>query len=208
MPTLVVRAGPSLPEGTARPAADWGRYTLSGEIARGGMGIVLRGHDGRLNRELAVKVLHPQLRDAPSVVRRFTDEAQIGGRLQHPGVVPVYDLGILPDGRLFFAMKLVEGRTLSALLKERPVLSHDLPRFLKVFEQVCQTMAYAHSRGVLHRDLKPANVMVGAFGEVQVMDWGLAKVLASGGLSAPLSPRGRGVKDVPHAARNRRKPGP
>jgi serine/threonine-protein kinase len=148
------------------------------------MGVVLRGHDACLNRELAVKVLHPQLRDAPAIVRRFTDEAQIGGRLQHPGVVPVYDLGILPDGCLFFAMKLVEGRTLSDLLKERPVLTHDLPRFLKVFEQVCQTMAYAHSRRVLHRDLKPANVMVGAFGEVQLMDWGLAKVLASGETSS------------------------
>jgi serine/threonine-protein kinase len=141
------------------------------------MGVVLRGHDGRLNRELAVKVLHPQLRDATAVVRRFTDEAQIAGQLQHPGIVPVHDLGVLPDGRPFFTMKLVKGRTLADLLAERPDPAHDRPRFLKVFEQVCQTMAYAHSRHVIHRDLKPSNVMVGAFGEVLVMDWGIAKVL-------------------------------
>src|SRR5204862_5099778 len=85
--------------------------------------------------------------------------------------------GTLPDGRPFFAMKLIRGRTLAELLKERPSPAHDLPRFLHVFEQVCQTVAYAHSQGVIHRDLKPGNVMVGAFGEVQVMDWGLAKVL-------------------------------
>src|SRR5262249_43788950 len=99
--------------------------------------------------------------------------------LQHPGIPPVHDRGELPDGRPFFAMKLIQGHTLADLLKERPTLAHDLPRFLAVFEHLCQTVAYAHSRGILHRDLKPANVMVGPFGEVQVMDWGLAKVLGS-----------------------------
>ena len=167
-----------LPGPCAEAVPEWaGRYSLYGEIARGGMGAVLHAHDDRLNRELAVKVLHPAYRDSAAVVRRFTDEAQIGGQLQHPGIVPVYDLGLLADGRPFFAMKLVKGRTLADLLRERPDPTHDLPRFLKVFEQVCQTVAYAHSRHVLHRDLKPANIMVGAFGEVQVMDWGIAKVL-------------------------------
>ena len=161
-----------------------GRYTLYGEIARGGMGAVLRAHDDCLNRELAVKVLHSAYRDTATVVRRFTDEAHIGGQLQHPGIVPVYDLGTLPDGRPFFAMKLVKGRTLAELLRERPDPAHERPRFLKIFEQICQTIAYAHSRRVLHRDLKPANVMVGAFGEVQVMDWGIAKVLGK----EPLKP--------------------
>ena len=83
----------------------------------------------------------------------------------------------MPDGRPYFTMKLIKGRTLAALLAERKDLAADRPRFLAVFEQVCQTLAYAHARGVIHRDLKPSNIMVGAYGEVQVMDWGLAKVL-------------------------------
>jgi serine/threonine protein kinase len=112
-------------------------------------------------------------------VQRFLEEARIGARLQHPGIVPVYDRGEFPDRRPFFTMKLVQGRTLAELLKERKQPDHDQARFLGIFEQIAQTMAYAHANGVIHRDLKPANVMVGAFGEVQVMDWGLAKVLAA-----------------------------
>jgi serine/threonine-protein kinase len=101
--------------------------------------------------------------------------------LQHPGIAPIHRLGWLPDGRPYFSMKLIQGRTLADLLRERADAADDLPRFLGLFAQVCQTVVYAHSRGILHRDLKPPNVMVGAFGEVQVMDWGLAKVLARGG---------------------------
>jgi eukaryotic-like serine/threonine-protein kinase len=99
--------------------------------------------------------------------------------LQHPAIPPVHDLGTLPDGRPFLAMKLIKGQTLDALLKARPDPSVDRGRFVAAFEQVCQAVAYAHAHGVIHRDLKPANVMVGNFGEVQVMDWGLAKVLGS-----------------------------
>ncbi len=138
---------------------------------------MLRGHDPAQKRDLALKVLLDEFAGLPDVVQRFREEAQIGGQLQHPGVVPVYELGLFDDGRPFFTMKLVKGVTLAALLRERPDPGHDRPRFLKVFEQVCQTVAYAHSKRVVHRDLKPGNVMVGAFGEVQVMDWGLAKVL-------------------------------
>ena len=158
-----------------------GRYQFLGEIARGGMGAVLKGRDTDLGRDLAVKVLLEQHRDNPDLVRRFVEEAQIGGQLQHPGIVPVYELGTFPDRRPFFMMKLVKGRTLAALLEARRDPADDRPRMLGVFEQVCQTVAYAHARGVIHRDLKPSNVMVGSFGEVQVMDWGLAKVLAAGG---------------------------
>src|SRR5262249_40937307 len=111
------------------------------------------------------------------LLRRFVEEAQVGGQLQHPGIVPVYDVGRLDDGRPFIAMKLIHGRTLAALLAERADPKQDLPRLVGVFAQVCQTLAYAHSKGIIHRDLKPGNIMVGAFGEVQVMDWGLAKVL-------------------------------
>jgi serine/threonine-protein kinase len=152
------------------------RYQLFGEIARGGMGAVLRGRDVDLGRDLAVKVLLQKHAHRPEVVRRFVEEAQIGGQLQHPGVVPVYDIGRF--GELpFFTMKLVKGKTLSALLSDRTDPSVDRPRFLTIALQVAQALAYAHAHGVIHRDLKPANIMVGAFGEVQVMDWGLAKVL-------------------------------
>jgi serine/threonine-protein kinase len=149
------------------------------------MGAVLRGHDPELGRDLAVKVLLPDHQHDPVMVSRFTEEAQIGGQLQHPGVVPVYEVGRSSDQRPYFTMKLIRGRTLATLLKERAGPADDLPRLLQVFEQVCQTLAYAHSRGVIHRDLKPSNVMVGAFGEVQVMDWGLAKVLGGEGGERP-----------------------
>jgi serine/threonine-protein kinase len=156
-----------------------GRYHLEGEIAHGGVGIVLRAHDSAFQRSLAVKVLLAKHRGKPDVARRFLEEAQVMGQLQHPGIPPVYDLGELPDGRPYFALKLIKGRTLAALLQDRQHPADDLPHFLTIFGQVCQTIAYAHSRGILHRDLKPSNIMVGAFGEVQVMDWGLAKVLGS-----------------------------
>jgi tetratricopeptide (TPR) repeat protein len=146
------------------------------------MGAVLRGRDVDLGRDLAIKVLLEKHADRPEVARRFIEEAQIGGQLQHPGVVPVYDIGRFGE-RPFFTMKLVKGQTLQALLAERADAGADRPRFLAIALQVSQTLAYAHARGVIHRDLKPANVMVGAFGEVQVMDWGLAKVLAEGGVA-------------------------
>ncbi len=141
------------------------------------MGSVHRARDPELGRTLALKILLEDHQYNPEILRRFLEEARIAGQLQHPGVVPVHDIGRLSDDRPYFAMKLVEGRTLAALLAERKSPAEELQRFLLVFEQVCQTMAYAHSRGVIHRDLKPANIMVGAFGEVQVMDWGLAKLL-------------------------------
>ena len=147
------------------------------------MGAIFQGRDLELGRDLAVKVIREEHRDHPEMVRRFVEEAQIGGQLQHPGIVPVHELGRLPDGRMFIAMKLVRGRTLSALLVARRGPGDDRTRFLSIFERVCQTMAYAHARGVVHRDMKPSNIMVGAFGEVQVMDWGLAKVLDQGGVA-------------------------
>ncbi len=159
------------------------RYQLQGEIARGGMGAILKGRDTDLGRDLAIKVLLDSHKDKPEVVQRFIEEAQIGGQLQHPGIAPVYELGQFADRRPFFSMKLVKGETLSKLLANRAEPSVDRAKLVGIFEQVCQTVAYAHSRGVIHRDLKPANIMVGAFGEVQVMDWGLAKVLSSGGVA-------------------------
>jgi serine/threonine-protein kinase len=153
-------------------------YVLSGDrLGSGGMGVVWLGRDTRLNRAAAVKVMRHRLCGQPHVERRFVEEAQVASQLAHPAIPPVYELGTLPDGRPYFAMKVVKGRTLTDLLNERPGPAADRARLLTVFEQVCQGVAHAHSKGVIHRDLKPANVMVGAFGEVQVMDWGLAKVL-------------------------------
>jgi tetratricopeptide (TPR) repeat protein len=155
------------------------RYLLGEEIARGGMGVVYRATDTVLSREVAVKVLHEKYAPDSGTARRFADEARITGQLQHPNIPAVHDLGVLPDGRPFLAMKLIKGETLEDLLKRRAAPAEDCGRFVAVFEQVCQAVAYAHAHDVIHRDLKPANVMVGTFGEVQIMDWGLAKVLAS-----------------------------
>src|SRR5260370_6417984 len=159
------------------------------------MGGVLRGRDVDLGRDLAIKVLLEKYANQPEVARRFIEEAQIGGQLQHPGVVPVYDVGRFGE-RPFFTMKLVKGLTLAQLLAERVDHTQDRPRLLSIALQVAQALAYAHAKGVIHRDLKPANIMVGAFGEVQVVDWGLAKVLAEGGIA-----------DGARASRSRRGPG-
>jgi serine/threonine-protein kinase len=156
------------------------RYRIVGEVGRGGMGIVMLVVDLGFNRPLAIKVLRAGLDRSEVAERRFIEEARITGQLQHPGIPPVHEVGRLSDGRPFFSMKLIEGRTLDVLLAKRPSPHTNLPGFLKIFEQIAQTIAYAHSQCVIHRDLKPHNIMVGRFGEVQVMDWGLAKRLAHG----------------------------
>jgi serine/threonine protein kinase len=157
------------------------RYVVQGEIARGGMGAVLRAVDCDIRREVAVKYLLDQS-DARKKTR-FVEEAQITGQLEHPNIVPIHELGVDAQKRLFFSMKLVKGRSLSQVLddlRQSPKLAErefTLGRLLTIFVNICHALAYAHSRGVIHRDLKPANIMVGDFGEVYVMDWGLAKVL-------------------------------
>jgi serine/threonine-protein kinase len=160
-----------------------GGLQVLGEIARGGMGVVLRGREADLRRDVAIKVLQRRFAEKQDVLARFVEEAQIGGQLQHPGVVPVYEIGVLADRRPYFTMKLVKGETLAARLQRRSDAAGERRQLLDIFLSVCNTMAYAHSRRVIHRDLKPANVMVGAFGEVQVVDWGLAKVLAHSGVA-------------------------
>src|SRR5438874_6947649 len=131
-----------------------GRYDLGTRIARGGMGIVYRAQDRHLNRTVAIKIIRSRFLERPDLLRRFLAEARINGRLQHPGIVPVYEVGSLPDARPFIAMKLIEGHTLSRLLRERASPAENQPHFLKVFEALCQTMGYAHQQGVIHRDLK------------------------------------------------------
>lgn len=163
------------------------RYDIQEEFARGGMGAILRVFDRNIRRSMAMKVMID--RGLPGdaqesaintrALGRFLDEAQITGQLEHPGIVPVHELGVDASGRVYFTMKLVQGEELGD--KYDRVLAGDeewsTTRVLGVLLRVCEAMSYAHSRGVIHRDLKPANVMVGEFGEVYVMDWGLARIL-------------------------------
>ena len=153
------------------------RYLVGSEIGRGGVGAVHEAWDYQLQREVAIKVLLDEHRGKEEVVRRFMEEARITSRLQHPGIVPIHEIGFSPDEQPFFVMRLVRGRTLKQMLGVRSRVTEELPGFLNILLHVCQTIAYAHRNGVIHRDLKPANIMVGAFGVVKVMDWGLAKVL-------------------------------
>jgi serine/threonine protein kinase len=158
-------------------------YDIRDRLGAGGMGEVYRARHAGLSRVLAIKVLHPNLTGDSQARQRFLEEAHIHGQLQHPSIVPLHELGTTADDRPFFAMKLIEGRTLENILTEFARHQNGAPDRLQatlpLFARVCQGVAYAHSHRVIHRDLKPGNVMVGAFGEVQVMDWGLAKVLSS-----------------------------
>jgi tetratricopeptide (TPR) repeat protein len=162
------------------PALDM-RYRVDSFLAKGGMGAVYRILDTDFQRPLAVKVLQASLRGQVHREERFLREARLTGQLQHPGIPPVQEMGRLSDGRPYFIMKLVQGRDLRALLRERDSPLTKQTYYLGVFEQICRTVAYAHAQSILHRDLKPSNIMVGAFGEVQVMDWGLAKALVAAG---------------------------
>src|SRR5262245_8896513 len=149
-------------------------YELIDEIGHGGMGVVYRARDAALDRDVAVKLLSEHFPPDSLPAQRFLSEARITGQLQHPGIPAVHQVGTVADGRPFLAMKLIKVNTLEAFLKQRTDPSADRGRLLAIFEAVCQAVGYAHAHRVIHRDLKPANVMVGAYGEVQVMDWGLA----------------------------------
>ncbi len=149
------------------------RYVLGAEIGRGGMGSIWEAEDPALGRKVAIKVL-----DLPDpsgdLTARLRREARVLALLEHPGIVPVHDVGSLPDGRPFYAMKLVRGERLD----ESAARLATLPERLRLFLRVCEPVAFAHVRGVVHRDLKPGNVMVGPFGEVLVLDWGIARLIA------------------------------
>jgi len=156
------------------------KYHDAKEIGRGGMGVIMRTTDRMVRRDVAMKIMR---HDTNAVQRaRFLEEAQVTGQLEHPNIVPIHEIGIDPKGRMFFTMKLVKGRTLSQVIddmrKDQDLRdrSHSLTALLSAYVAVCNAVAFAHSKGVVHRDLKPANIMVGDFGEVMLMDWGLAKV--------------------------------
>ncbi len=165
------------------------RYEDRGVIGVGGMSEVRRVWDRRLGRTVARKIINESLLRRSTFVTRFLEEAQIGAQLQHPGIVPVYDVGILPNGRLYFTMKEVRGQTLSSAILELHQASvgawgtsfsgRTFRGLMDVFRRVCDAMAYAHRRGIVHRDLKPSNVMIGSNGEALVVDWGLARVIGT-----------------------------
>ncbi|HEX3483272.1 MAG TPA: protein kinase [Kofleriaceae bacterium] len=157
------------------------RYTVEAEHARGGIGVILRARDARLDRAIAIKQLASTAN--PRWIRRFQRETLITARLQHPGIVPVYDAGQWADSAPYYSMKLVSGRTLRAELDARPTLDDRLALVPNVLA-VAEAIGYAHAEGVIHRDLKPENIMIGAFGETVVLDWGLAKDLRAGELPA------------------------
>ena len=165
-----------------RHAPPESRYEERGRIAAGGMGAIERAYDVDLRREIAKKTILEDEPASASTLGRFLEEAQVTGQLDHPGIVPVHELGIDAQGRVFFTMALVGGRDLSELypLARAEDEGWSITRAVDVLLRVCETLAYAHTKGVIHRDLKPANVMVGAFGEVYVMDWGLARVVDRG----------------------------
>jgi serine/threonine protein kinase len=158
---------------TALPDLTGTRYELESEIGRGGMGVVYAARDRDLDRRVALKVLEVPI----------TGEAQLIARLEHPSIVPIFETGTLADGRSFYAMKLVSG----ARLDHYRAANHTLSERLRVIRRVGEALAYAHSQGVVHRDLKPQNIMVGEFGEVYVMDWGVEAVAGTAGFRAPES---------------------
>jgi len=147
------------------------------------MGAVLSARDRNIRRTVAVKVMRNPQAASQQQLLRFIEEAQVTGQLEHPSIVPVYELGADADRSVFYSMKLVQGATLKEVLTglrtrdEQTTANYPLNRLLNIFLKICEAMAFAHSRGVIHRDLKPENIMVGEYGEVLVMDWGLAKVL-------------------------------
>jgi serine/threonine protein kinase len=162
-----------------RDVASWpdlagGRYTIVGPLGRGGMGRVFVARDERLNRDVAIKISNAPAAGS-ALDDRLQREALVLADLEHPGIVPVHDAGLLEDDRRFYVMKLVHGETLES---HAASLAGESAR-LAIFERVAEPVAFAHARGIVHRDLKPSNIMVGSFGEVLVLDWGLAKVLGA-----------------------------
>ncbi|MBI3468530.1 MAG: serine/threonine protein kinase, partial [Planctomycetes bacterium] len=187
------------------PGQKLGHFSVRRFHARGGLGQVWVVYDELLGRDVALKVMRPELESNPQARRRFLNEAQIAGQLEHPNIVPVYELGCTPEGRPYYAMKFVPGRTLADSIRRyhaRPVADPDASlewrKLLEAFVGVCRAIAYAHEHGVIHRDLKPSNVMWGDYGEAVVLDWGLAKRLPGSGSIVQSQPPADEMKEPIH----------
>ena len=163
-----------------RPDFAGTRYELLEEIGRGGMGIVFRAHDRELDRDVAVKVTAWHTASDAARMRR---EARTLASLEHAGIIPIHDVGQLPDGRVFLVMGLAHGERLDAHARRLTLADR-----LRLFDRICDTVAFAHARGVVHRDLKPANIMIGPFGQVVILDWGLAGGSEPGGTDGYMAP--------------------
>jgi len=167
------------------------KYALGRELGRGGMGIVYQVYDRDIRRQVAMKILPADADEEKRV--RFVEEAQVTGQLEHPNIIPIYDLGIDESGRLFFTMKFLHGKTLGEIfdrIRLDPACEskYPLPALIHALVHACDAVSFAHERGVVHRDLKPGNLMIGDYGEVYVMDWGLAKVHAARSGHSPSPP--------------------
>src|SRR5262249_29593447 len=155
-------------------------YAIGREVARGGMGAIREAEHVSLRRKVAMKVMLSGKQASRDAALRFEREAQVLAQLEHPNIVPIHDLGIDEQGQVFYTMKFVKGVTLKNVLEEiktsnaETISKYPLTNLLTIFQKVCDAVSFAHSKGVIHRDLKPENVMLGDFGEVLVMDWGLA----------------------------------
>jgi serine/threonine-protein kinase len=180
-----VAAPPSDDDAVEMEGCLLGQFRLVQQITRGGMGLIFRAMDLQLDRPVAVKLLRRCHAGDDRLRQQLVNEARIMARLQHPGILPIYGTGTTDDDRPYLAMKLVYGMTLAEMLECRESPADDLPRLLKIFEQISQTVAYSHACGVVHLDIKPGNVMAGRFGEVHLMDWGLAQ---PGSSLCPLAP--------------------
>jgi len=186
VPALPVNAGPRGSEAqTANTNLTNSKFVEHELIGKGGSGQVVRVFDKNILRNVAIKVLAPECLDAGREVDRFVAEGRITGQLEHPNIVPVYEFGSQDNGRPYLAMKLVDGETLETVLArvgDARLESDALADFLHIFVKVCEAVAFAHSRGVIHRDLKPSNIMISDFGQVYVVDWGVARLtVATGG---------------------------
>ena len=168
---------PTLPAPPIGPAELDARYRDQGRLGRGGMGEVRLCQDIRIGRDVALKVIRDDRAEHERARTRFFTEARVQGQLEHPAVVPVYDLDTTANGRPYFTMRRVAGRTLADILRMDDRGEYTRHRLLSAFSQVCLAVQYAHERRIIHRDLKPSNIMLGDFGEVYVLDWGLAKAL-------------------------------
>lgn len=182
---IAAREDTQLGLGPVREMLSGSKYKVITTIARGGMGVVMHARDLRLRRTVAMKVMKTHSQYSRESVLRFIDEAQLTGQLEHPNIVPVYELAMDEAGETYYTMKYVKGITLDDVLRglrygnEKMISRYPLATLITIFQKICDAIAFAHSRGVVHRDLKPENVMIGAFGEVLVMDWGLAKNMSA-----------------------------
>ncbi len=178
-------ARPSIIADISEDSSPPARYIIGHELGSGSVGQVIEARDQHLGRQVAIKILHEGEGLSRDGIARFVAEAQITAQLEHPSVIPVHEIGIMPGGMPYFSMKLVKGRSLDDVINHMRIGDREVLRVynhlarLRLFQRICQGLAYAHAKGVVHRDLKPANILIGEYGEVQIMDWGLAKIVRS-----------------------------